>query len=94
MLSFQYASMKGLVAVEPSLFYGQIVDSRGTQKVELTDLGSLHGTFLNEETAKLGEEEPRELKDGDLIRFGVSVYRGQDAFDPAKLKVGIIFGHS
>ncbi|KAK5663070.1 hypothetical protein OQA88_6486 [Cercophora sp. LCS_1] len=67
-------------------------DLRG-KKVEIQDLGSLHGTYLNDEAEKLAKNKPRELRDGDHIKFGVSVWRGSEPFAPAAVKVGIAFNH-
>ncbi len=58
--------------------------------MNIRDTGSLHGTFLNENL--LAKEIYTELKDGDKLRFGIPVLRGQDAFAPTCVKVGIAFG--
>lgn len=63
------------------------------KKVVIQDLGSLHGTYLNDEVEKMTSEEPRELRNGDSIRFGVSVWRGAESFTPTTVKVGIVFDY-
>lgn len=64
-----------------------------SQKVMIQDLGSLHGTFVNGEKARLLKGEPRELKDGDKVQLGVSIYRGNDAFPPTTVDVSIRHAH-
>lgn len=43
--------------------------------VFITDCGSTHGTFLN--GGKLVTDVNTPLRNGDIIRFGVDVDRGQ-----------------
>ncbi|KAK1760568.1 hypothetical protein QBC47DRAFT_367527 [Echria macrotheca] len=59
------------------------------ETVTIKDLGSLHGTYLNNETEKIPQNEPQELKDGDIIKFGATVWRDSEHFNPAKIAVGI-----
>jgi len=59
------------------------------QKVMVEDLGSLHGTFINGEHDRLLKGEVRELKDGDKLQLGVSIYRGNDLFPPTTVGVSI-----
>lgn len=61
-----------------------------SQKVMITDIGSLHGTFLNGNKDKLPKNEPRELKHGDKVQLGVSIYRGNDMFPPTTVGVSIV----
>lgn len=58
--------------------------------MEVKDLGSLHGTYLNGEEP-VPRKGFREVKDGDTIRFGVPIFRGSDQYAPITLKVGIRF---
>jgi pSer/pThr/pTyr-binding forkhead associated (FHA) protein len=60
------------------------------QKVEIRDLGSLHGTYVND-GERLAADELRELQDGDTLRFGAPIWRGQDQFVPTKVTVGLQF---
>jgi hypothetical protein len=60
------------------------------QKVEVTDLGSLHGTFLNGDE-RVPSDRRRELKDGDTLRFGAPIWRGTEQFVPVTVKVGLQF---
>ncbi|KAK0720753.1 hypothetical protein B0H67DRAFT_552875 [Lasiosphaeris hirsuta] len=71
--------------------HAEIVADLRDKKVEIRDLGSLHGTYLNNEVEKIPKNELRELKDGDSIKFGVPVLRGHDTFSPTTVKVGISF---
>lgn len=61
--------------------------------MQIKDLGSLHGTYLNDDEDKIPSNESRELQDGDSIRFGVGVWRGSESFTPTTVKVGITFDH-
>ncbi len=61
-----------------------------TQKLEVKDLGSLHGTFLNGDD-RVPKKGFRELKDGDTLQMGIPIWRGAEQFAPITLKVGIRF---
>ncbi|PSN72372.1 hypothetical protein BS50DRAFT_569877 [Corynespora cassiicola Philippines] len=50
----------------------------GRLKVLLTDVGSMHGTFVNDE--KLSPNTPRQLSKGDTLQFGLDITRNQDFF--------------
>ncbi|TGO87781.1 hypothetical protein BPOR_0204g00100 [Botrytis porri] len=52
--------------------------------VQIRDLGSMHGTFLNGE--KLGEEA-KPLNSNDQVVFGIGVRRGMDLFQPCHFEV-------
>jgi hypothetical protein len=60
------------------------------QKVEVKDLGSLHGTFLNGDD-RVPKKGSTELKDGDTLQMGIPIWRGAEQFAPITLKVGIRF---
>lgn len=60
------------------------------QKVEIADLRSLHGTFLNG-GERLPVEESRELKDGDILKFGATIWQGTTQFVPTTVRVGVHF---
>ncbi|KAH8893313.1 hypothetical protein GQ53DRAFT_763636 [Thozetella sp. PMI_491] len=92
---------KGFIASRDTAWFDNQVMSRNhaeitadmdSQTVHIRDAGSLHGTYLNEN--RLAKDGSKELRDGDKLRFGISVMRGQDAFAPTCVKVGIIFGSS
>ncbi|KAJ5801162.1 uncharacterized protein N7518_003230 [Penicillium psychrosexuale] len=51
--------------------------------VFITDCGSTHGTFLN--GGKLVTDVNTPLRNGDIIRFGVDVDRGQEVFEPIEV---------
>ncbi len=61
--------------------------------MEIRDLGSLHGTYINDDEERIQRKGVRELKDGDYIKFGVPISRGEEQFQPTKVKVGIEFDH-
>ncbi|KAK4042688.1 hypothetical protein C8A01DRAFT_44309 [Parachaetomium inaequale] len=92
-------STKGFVAGIDNAWFDSPVMSRlharlfarmDQKKVEIRDLGSLHGTYVND-SDRLAADELRELKDGDTLRFGAPIWRGQDQFVPTKVKVGLQF---
>lgn len=56
-------------------------------QVLIRDLGSLHGTYVNDEPETI--QQARELRSGDKIKFGTSVMRGSERFTPTTVKVGI-----
>ncbi|KAK0626914.1 hypothetical protein B0T14DRAFT_122057 [Immersiella caudata] len=94
-------SSKGFLAEKDNGWFDSAVMSRkhaeikadvDTLKVKIRDLGSLHGTYLNDGPDGLSKEF-RELRDGDSIRFGVGVWRGSESFVPTTVKVGIAFDH-
>ncbi|VBB76190.1 Putative protein of unknown function [Podospora comata] len=91
-------SAKGFVPAENNAWFDSAVMSRDhaeisvdidEKKVQVRDKGSLHGTYLNERE-KL-EKEPRELKDGDRLTFGLPVDRGTSRFMPVSVKFGVSF---
>lgn len=49
----------------------------------------MHGTYLNGE--KVDRDVPRCLNTGDILVFGMGVYRNQQTFQPAEVKVDIEF---
>ncbi|KAK0727090.1 hypothetical protein B0T26DRAFT_747461 [Lasiosphaeria miniovina] len=69
--------------------HAEITANLAMKKIQIKDLGSLHGTYINDDTHRLVEGNPHELKDGDVLRFGVAIARGSDSFAPTTLKVGI-----
>ena len=54
----------------------------------------MHGTYLNGSKERLHKGESAELKDGDMLKFGIPVWRGDETFAPTTVKVGIKFGDS
>ncbi|KAK4251745.1 hypothetical protein C7999DRAFT_27823 [Corynascus novoguineensis] len=92
-------SVKGYVAgIENAWFHSPVMSRHHAQlfarmdcnKVEIKDLGSLHGTFLNGDE-RVPDDDFRELKDGDVIRFGAPIWRGTEQFMPTTVKVGLAF---
>jgi hypothetical protein len=95
-------SSKGFLAEPDNGWFDSAVMSRkhaeikadvDTKKVKIRDLGSLHGTFLNDGLDGGLDSQFQELNDGDNIRFGVGVWRGSENFVPTTVKVGIAFDH-
>ncbi|KOS41050.1 hypothetical protein ACN38_g8074 [Penicillium nordicum] len=52
--------------------------------VFITDCGSTHGTYLND--IKLVTDADTPLSNGDIIRFGVDVDRGQEVFEAIEVR--------
>ncbi|KAK6080411.1 Factor arrest protein 10 [Seiridium cupressi] len=91
---------KGFVAAEENAWFDSPVMSR--EHAELTadfdqktvlieDTGSLHGTFRRSEHEdkedRICTREKVSLRDGDIIRFGTDIYRGQQTFPPCTVHV-------
>ncbi|KAK5019178.1 hypothetical protein BJ546DRAFT_1062741 [Cryomyces antarcticus] len=53
--------------------------------VSIKDLGSMHGTFVNEQ--KIAKNVDVYLYDGDSLKFGINVVRGEGTYDGVKLHV-------
>ncbi|TEY35918.1 hypothetical protein BOTCAL_0575g00010 [Botryotinia calthae] len=64
--------------------HAEIIYSPLDNVVQIRDLGSMHGTFLNGE--KLGGEA-KPLNSNDEIVFGIGVKRGMDLFQPCHFEV-------
>ncbi|KJR84577.1 uncharacterized protein SPSK_08764 [Sporothrix schenckii 1099-18] len=84
---------KGLLPASDNAFFDSPVVSRthaeitgnfNDGSVTVTDLGSLHGTFVNGKPTK---ETALALKQDDVVSFGIHVSRGLDVFYPASCKV-------
>ncbi|KAM0809340.1 hypothetical protein AB5N19_09683 [Seiridium cardinale] len=89
---------KGFVAAEENAWFDSPVMSR--EHAELTadfdqktvlveDTGSLHGTFRRSEHEdkedRICTREKVSLRDGDIIRFGTDIYRGQQTNLPSAI---------
>ncbi|KAJ4302309.1 hypothetical protein N0V88_002452 [Collariella sp. IMI 366227] len=88
-------STKGYLASPDNAWFDSPLMSRlhariVANKVEIKDLGSLHGTYLNGGD-RIPTRKYQQLKDGDTLRFGVPIWRGTEQFIPATIKVGIRF---
>ena len=53
----------------------------------MTDIGSLHGTFLNGE--KLEKNIPKRLQNGDVLKFGMEIVRGEAVYPQCAVEVQI-----
>ncbi|KAM0745502.1 hypothetical protein ACQRIT_000886 [Beauveria bassiana] len=67
------------------------LDTQG-QTVFLRDLKSLHGTFHNGVQLRAGQSQA--LKNGDMLKFGISIDRGRERFPQCAMKVGLEFGQA
>lgn len=56
----------------------------------IKDIGSLHGTFKNEQ--RLSKNVPSSVGTGDIIRFGISIDRGADRYPPCTMEARVKFG--
>ncbi|KAK1780813.1 hypothetical protein QBC45DRAFT_391134 [Copromyces sp. CBS 386.78] len=68
--------------------HAEIIADFTQKRLRLRDLGSLHGTYINESDQRLEKDDLVELKDGDNIRFGVDIMR-KKTFPPTVVKVGL-----
>ncbi|KAK4241020.1 hypothetical protein C8A03DRAFT_12714, partial [Achaetomium macrosporum] len=73
-----------------SRLHAQISANMDQEKLEIHDVGSLHGTFINGD-GPVPAKKTRELKDGDTLRFGAPIWRGNEQYVPTTVKVGIQF---
>lgn len=55
------------------------------QTVSIRDAGSMHGTFLNMETVQSGT--PSAIRRGDELILGMPVFRHQEEYQPALVRV-------
>ncbi|KAH6641665.1 hypothetical protein F5144DRAFT_142314 [Chaetomium tenue] len=92
-------STKGFIASAENAWFDSPVMSRlharlsaklDDRKLEIKDLGSLHGTFLNDDQ-HLSAHDPVELRQGDVLRFGAPIWRGNEQFVPIVVKVDFQF---
>jgi hypothetical protein len=92
-------STKGFIASTENAWFDSPVMSRlharlsakmDDRKIEIKDLGSLHGTFLNGDQ-RIPADEYVELRHGDVLRFGSPIWRGKEQFVPTTVKVGVQF---
>ncbi|KAJ5645093.1 hypothetical protein N7507_011104 [Penicillium longicatenatum] len=58
--------------------HAELLIQPGKMILNINDLGSTHGTWLNNNRLIFGEATP--LFSGDILRFGVDVERGEDVF--------------
>lgn len=66
--------------------HAQIIADFTTKRLKLMDLGSLHGTYLNDCSQRLEKDKLVELRNGDNIRFGVDITR-KKTFSPTIVKL-------
>ncbi|RFU77589.1 hypothetical protein TARUN_4671 [Trichoderma arundinaceum] len=67
-----------------------IFDPRA-QRVFIKDVGSLHGTFYNNN--RLKKHQAQALKDGDHIQLGIPIDRGSETCPACIMRVAIQFGN-
>lgn len=88
------SASKGLVAAADNAWFDNPVMSRNhaeillltdNNTVQLRDVGSMHGTVVNDHD--LPEQEPRSLNNGDVVKFGAEVRRGSETFPACSFKI-------
>ena len=57
--------------------------------MSLTDQGSLHGTYVNND--RILANQPQVLQDGDTIDFGLPIIRNHEEFPPTRVRVNFDF---
>ena len=89
---------KGLQAAVENAWFDSPVMSRNHAEISMNaesnvitiqDIGSMHGTFVND--LQLERHEPSELSDGDLVVFGAEVKRNLDTFPACAFRVNYEF---
>lgn len=56
-----------------------------SQTVEIMDVGSMHGTFLNSDG--LTQYEPAVINDNDIVVFGTRVTRGSESIPACAFRI-------
>ncbi|KAK2595117.1 hypothetical protein QQS21_007143 [Conoideocrella luteorostrata] len=70
--------------------HARLILSPKDNTVGIVDIGSLHGTYLN--NSRLCERQPRKICSDDIIRFGIPIEKGVDVFQPCQMKVKLKYG--
>ncbi|OAA43310.1 Forkhead associated domain (FHA) and phosphopeptide binding site containing protein [Metarhizium rileyi] len=65
--------------------HAELVYLPANNSVALTDVGSLHGTYVNDK--RIDKMQCRRLNHNDKVRFGVSIQKGSETFPPCEMKV-------
>ncbi|KAJ6440490.1 FHA domain-containing protein [Purpureocillium lavendulum] len=60
------------------------------KRVLITDIGSLHGTFVN--GCLLTPHTPKPLAQNDVLKFGIAVERRVQSFPPCTMRVSVKYG--
>jgi hypothetical protein len=68
----------------PSLAHSKSTLTR-TQAVMIKDIGSMHGTFLN--NAELKQHERTHVNDNDIVVFGTKVTRGTETIPACAFRI-------
>ncbi|KAL1912994.1 hypothetical protein Sste5344_001081 [Sporothrix stenoceras] len=88
---------KGLVPDTTNAYFDSPVVSRTHAEISanfvdgsitVTDMGSLHGTSINEKPLEMNL--PSILEQDDIVSFGIHVSRGLDVFYPTSCAVGLV----
>lgn len=89
---------KGYIAGVDNCWYDSAVMSRKhaefsadilDKSVSLTDQGSLHGTYVNND--RILANQPQVIQDGDTIDFGLPIIRNHEEFPPTRVRVNFDF---
>lgn len=89
---------KGLLGAEDNAWFDSPVMSRDHAEISLNpdnhtitiqDIGSMHGTFLN--NIELQRKDSRILNDDDIVVFGVEVRRGVESFPACAFRINYEF---
>ncbi|KAL7786642.1 hypothetical protein V8C37DRAFT_391959 [Trichoderma ceciliae] len=70
--------------------HAKLIFDPQAQRVFIKDIGSLHGTYYNNN--RLKKHQAQAVKDGDLIQFGIPIDRGLDTCPPCTMRVAVQFG--
>ncbi|KAG6012030.1 hypothetical protein E4U43_007978 [Claviceps pusilla] len=75
-----------------SRHHARLLFSPKNDSISIMDVGSLHGTFVN--NSRIAMYEKRKLASGDILRFGTSVQKGRDTFAACEMKIMLKYGSS
>jgi len=59
------------------------------QAITIQDIGSMHGTYLN--NVELPRKSPAPLGNNDVVVFGAEVKRGPETFPACRFRVNVNF---
>lgn len=55
----------------------------------IRDIGSLHGTFIDDGPDAIPKNDLVKIRNGSKVTFGIPIWRNQESFNPATVKVDI-----
>ncbi|KAJ9133179.1 hypothetical protein NKR23_g10912 [Pleurostoma richardsiae] len=69
--------------------HAELVADIDARTVHIRDIGSLLGTYVNDESRRIDKDTTCQLCDGDLVRFGSTIFRGASSSHQLCVRVRI-----